>query len=132
MDFSVAPGLTAEKQETVTDANTAIAYGSGGIAVYATPAMIGLMEGAALAAVDPLLPEGFSTVGTNVTVDHLAATPLGLTVTASATLVAVEGRKLVFEVSATDGVDQIGRGRHERFIIDCAKFLAKTAQKKPL
>lgn len=129
MDFNISPGLTAEKQEPVTTANTAIAYGSGGIAVYATPAMIGLMEGAALSAVDPLLPPGFATVGTKVEIAHLAATPLGMTVTATAKLTAVEGRKLTFEISASDDKDVIGSGRHERFIVDCSKFIAKTEEK---
>ncbi len=129
MDFNISPGLSGEKKESVTTANTAVAYGSGGISVYATPAMIGLMEGAALSSVDPLLPPGFSTVGTKLEVDHLAATPLGMTVTATANLTAVEGRKLIFEVIACDEKDVIGKGRHERFIIDCNKFLAKTEEK---
>ncbi|WP_346354823.1 thioesterase family protein [Azotosporobacter soli] len=129
MEFSLSAGLTSEKKELVTTLNTAIAYGSGGLSVYATPAMIGLMEGAALSAVDPLLPSGFATVGTRVEINHLAATPIGMTVSANAELVAVEGRKLIFNVTAFDEKEKIGEGRHERFIIDCAKFSAKTTQK---
>ena len=130
MDFNLTLGLNAEKKEAVTNANTAIAYGSGGLAVYATPAMIGLMEGASLAAVDPRLPSGFATVGIKVEIEHLAATPLGMNITATAELIGIEGRKLIFTVNAHDDKEIIGTGRHERFIIDAAKFTSKTEQKK--
>jgi predicted thioesterase len=87
--------------------------------------MIGLMEGACLSVVDPLLPEGFASVGTQLHVAHLAATPLGRTVTAKAELITVSGKKLVFKVAAFDGRQKIGEGTHERFIVETEKFLAK-------
>ena len=130
MEFNLQPGMTAEKNEQVTDNNTAIKYGSGGVAVYATPAMIGLMEGTCLAAVDPHLPEGMATVGTQLEVKHLAATPVGMTVKATATLTAVVGKKLTFTMEAFDDKEKIGEGTHQRYIIDLAKFLQKAAEKQ--
>ena len=130
MEYNLQPGMTAEKSEQVTDNNTAIKYGSGGVAVYATPAMIGLMEGTCLAAVDPHLPEGMATVGTQLEVKHLAATPVGMTVKATATLTAVAGKKLTFTMEAFDDKEKIGEGTHQRYIIDLAKFLQKAAEKQ--
>lgn len=130
MEYNLQPGMTAEKSEQVTDNNTAIKYGSGGVAVYATPAMIGLMEGTCLAAVDPHLPEGMATVGTQLEVKHLAATPVGMTVKATATLTAVVGKKLTFTMEAFDDKEKIGEGTHQRYIIDLAKFLQKAAEKQ--
>lgn len=130
MDINLKPGIKAEQTELVTDKNTAMAYGSGGVAVYATPAMIGLMEKAALSAVDPLLLEGMATVGTELNVKHLAATPVGMKVTAQAELLQVEGKRLVFKVEAFDEKEKIGEGTHERYIINLAKFLAKCAEKR--
>jgi len=131
MDFDkVQPGLTGEKTETVNDGNTARKYGSGSIDVYATPAMIGLLEGACLAAVDTVLPAGWSTVGTELKVKHSAATPVGMKVRALGELIEVDGRRLVFKVEAFDEAGSIGAGTHERFIIDVEKFRAKAAAKK--
>jgi len=131
MNFSeiLKPGLTAEKHDTVTDDKTAAAFGSGGIAVYATPAMIALMEGAAFSAADAL-PQGWSTVGTELNVRHLSATPLGMKVRARAELLGVDGRALSFKVEAFDEAGKIGEGTHGRFIIEVEKFLAKTESKK--
>lgn len=125
----IKPGLTGEVREKVTENNTARAYGSGGVNVYATPAMIGLMENAALSAVDPLLPEGQATVGIAVSVRHLAATPVGMQVTAKAYLKEVDGRRLVFKVEAFDEKEKIGEGEHERFVINLEKFLDKAMRK---
>ena len=132
MDFStlLKPGIKAEKTETVTDRNTAAAWGSGGITVYATPAMIALMEGAAYSAVQNLLPSGWSTVGTELNVKHIAATTLGLNVNARAELLNIDGRALLFKVEAFDEAGKIGEGTHNRFIIDIDKFLAKIENKK--
>ncbi len=130
MDYNLHAGMTAEKSEQVTDNNTAIKYGSGGVPVYATPAMIGIMEGTCLAAVDPHLPAGMATVGTHLEVKHLAATPVGMTVRAKATLTAVGGKKLSFTIEAFDDKEKIGEGTHQRYIIDLAAFLQKAAQKK--
>ena len=90
MEFDLKVGLTGEVKEMVTPDNTAKKYGSGSIDVYATPAMIGLMEKASLSSVDALLPEGFSTVGIKLDVKHLAATPIGMEVTAKAQLIEVD------------------------------------------
>ena len=125
-DFNLPAGLNGEKSELVTVSNTAKAYGSGSVDVYATPAMIGLMEGACLSVVDPLLPQGFATVGVQLHVAHLAATALEQTVTAKAELITISGRKLVFNVTAFDQRQKIGEGTHERFIVELEKFLAKT------
>ena len=123
------PGLKAEKTITVTESNAASAWGSGGLAVYATPAMIALMENSALSAVAPLLPPGWSTVGTELNIRHLSATPLGMKVSASAELLSVEGRALVFKVEAFDEAGKIGEGTHGRFIVENEKFLEKTKKK---
>lgn len=131
MDFNalLPPGLRAEKTETVTAALTASAWGSGGLQVFATPAMIALMELAARSAVDHLLPEGWSTVGTELNVKHLAATPLGMEVRAGAELLEIEGRRLLFKVEAFDGTDRIGEGTHSRFIVENERFLKKISEK---
>lgn len=129
MDFNLNIGVTGQAKEKVTSENTAKKYGSGSIDVYATPAMIGLMEKAALSAVDPLLPEGFSTVGIMLDVKHMAATPIGMEATAKAELIDVEGKKLKFRVEAYDGKDKIGEGEHERFIVELNKFMARVESK---
>ena len=131
MDFSniLKPGIVAEKTDTVTEGNTASALGSGGLEVYATPAMIALIEAAALAAVASLLPPGWSTVGTELNVKHISASPLGMKVSARAELTAVDGRALSFRVEAFDEAGKIGEGTHGRFIVECEKFLAKIKSK---
>jgi fluoroacetyl-CoA thioesterase len=129
MHVSLVPGLTGVAHTTVTEANTAAAVGSGGIAVFSTPMMIALMENAALQAVQPHLAEGESTVGTVVHIKHMAATPLGMQVRAVARLDAVEGRRLLFTVEAFDEVEKIGEGSHERFVIQVERFLARAGQK---
>lgn len=130
MEFNLQPGMIAEKKELVTEEKLAISYGSGEVAVYATPAMIGLMENAALSCVDKNLPEGWSTVGSYLDVKHIAATPPGLTVTAKAEVVKVDGRRVVFKVEAFDDKDKIGEGTHERFIINLEKFMKKCDEKR--
>jgi predicted thioesterase len=130
MELQLDLGLTGEKKENVTTENTAIKYGSGCVPVYATPAMIGLMEGAAVEAVAAHLPAGMATVGTELNVKHMAATPVGLAVRACARLTQIDGRRLVFHVEAFDDKEQIGSGTHERFVINVEKFLQKAAAKK--
>ena len=95
--------------------------------VFATPSLVGLMESAAMEALRGCLPDGDTTVGTRIDVEHLAATPLGDTVRAEARLVSVDGRRLLFEVEAHDSVRQVGRGRHERMIVARERFLEKLA-----
>ncbi len=123
-------GLVCEISEEVTLNNTASALGSGGIDVYATPAMIALMEKAAMNAVQPAIEEGLSTVGTMVNIKHMAATPVGMTVTAKAELIEVSEKRLLFNVEAFDGKDKIGEGTHERFIISVEKFISRVNSKK--
>lgn len=118
-------GLTGEATTTVVHENTAAAVGAGGVEVFGTPMMIALMENAAWGAVVNELDEGFVTVGTVVNVRHLAATPLGQKVRASAELIEIDRRRLVFRVEAYDEVQKIGEGLHERFIVQLDKFLKK-------
>jgi fluoroacetyl-CoA thioesterase len=125
----LAPDLSGEVVREVTDEITADAMGSGGVRVLGTPAMIMLMEQAALKAVEPYLAEGQTTVGTRLDVRHLAATPVGMRVTVRARLVEVDGRRLTFEVEAEDEREPVGKGRHERFIIDRARFLDRVQNK---
>jgi fluoroacetyl-CoA thioesterase len=98
--------------------------------VLATPIMIMMMENAALNAIKPYLDAGESALGTRVDVCHSAATPIGRSVTANAEVIAVEGRRIEFRIDATDGIDQIGAGVHERVVIDVAKFVERLAQKR--
>lgn len=128
--MALVPGITGEATTTVTPENTAAAVGSGGVDVYATPMMVGLMEMAALRGVQPYLAEGETTVGTVVNVKHLAATPLGMNVRATARLDQVDGRRLLFTVEAFDEKEKIGEGIHERFIVGLQKFLERTEKKK--
>ncbi len=130
MENKLQVGIKGESRTTVTKDNTALAYGSGGVEVFATPAMIALMENAALKSVESVLQPGHSTVGINIQATHVAATPLGMEVSAQSELVQIEGKKLTFKVQAFDEKDKIGEGLHERFIINLEKFMAKTADKK--
>ena len=123
-------GLKGHAETLVTEENTAAAMGSGLLPVFATPAMLALMEKAAASSVQPCLPEGQGTVGTRLSVSHLAATPIGLTVRAESELIAVDRRKLRFSVRAWAGDELIGEGEHERFVIDNARFLEKALAKK--
>ena len=109
----------------VTAENTALALGSGDVPVFATPALVALVEKAAVAAVAGSLDPGETTVGTWLEIAHLAATPVGAAVRAEAELVAVEGRKLTFAVVAHDGRQKIGEGRHQRMRVARDRFLSK-------
>ncbi|GFR35638.1 thioesterase [Thermobrachium celere] len=109
--------------------DSAINYASGGVDVYSTPAMIGLMECAAKECLDEFLDEGYSTVGISLNIKHLAATPIGMKVRAEAEIVAVEGKKVVFKVEAFDEVEKIGEGIHERYIVDINKFISRVKNK---
>ncbi|MDR3300918.1 MAG: thioesterase family protein [Spirochaetaceae bacterium] len=122
-------GLGAEVSELVTGKNTAVALGSGTLDVYATPAMVALMEKASLTAVAAALPEGCSTVGALINIKHSSASPLGAGIRAEAVLREVDGKRLVFDVRAFDGDGPIGEGVHERFIINNEKFMSKANAK---
>lgn len=121
----IEAGLTHTSTLTVGPGLTAQALGSGDMAVLATPAMLALMENAAMLAVAPELPEGSTTVGGHIASSHLKPSPLGARVAATATLEKAEGRKLYFKVEARQGEDVIGEGTHLRFIVDRERFLSK-------
>jgi predicted thioesterase len=126
----IRPGLFAERTTIVVDALLATHLGSGSLAVYATPAMIALMESAAVAAIDPLLPEGQASVGIALEVKHLAATPPGQQVRARAEVLAVEGRKVTFQVQTWDEQEIIGEGTHTRYVVDTARFVERVQSKR--
>lgn len=123
-------GLKGKSETVVTHENTAKKLGSGTLDVFATPAMVALMEEAAWKCVADELEPGMGTVGTMMQIKHVAATPLGMRVTAECELTEVDGRRLVFNVQAMDEAGMIGTGTHERFIIAEEKFMAKTESKK--
>ncbi len=118
-------GLQHTSQLTVTDAVTAITMGSGDMPVLATPAMMALMENAAMLAVADHLPEGSTTVGGHISASHLKPTKLGDTVTATATVTHVEGKKIEFKVEARCGDTLLGEGTHLRFIVDRERFMRR-------
>jgi fluoroacetyl-CoA thioesterase len=125
----LTPGIFAELEQSVTPADTASKWGSGLVPVFSTPALVGLMESAAVRCLQGYLAPGQTTVGGHIDVHHLAATPVGMKVRARAELTIIEGRKLSFKIQAWDAVELIGEAVHERFVIDEAKFLAKVRAK---
>lgn len=129
MEFNLSIGLSAMETQRVTANTTARHYGSGLVDVFATPAMIAMMEKAAMSAVQPKLPEGYNTVGVEVSVTHTKATPKGMKVKSEATLKEVNGNKLLFEVVAWDEEGIIGKGTHRRSIIETEKFMNRIKSK---
>ncbi len=125
----LAEGIKGTQKVVVTTELTAEKMGSGLLPVYATPCMIALIEGTACDSVADRLEEGQATVGTHLDIEHLAATPIGMTVTCTTELVEVDRKKLVFDVAVYDETGLVGRGRHERFIIDSARFMQKALEK---
>lgn len=121
----LAAGLSASSATVVVSENTAAAMGSGDLAVFATPAMIALMENAAMRAVADALPDGATTVGAEMNVTHIKPSGLGMEITAMAELAEVDGRKLTFHVEARDASGMIGEGTHVRYVVDRARFLMK-------
>lgn len=126
---NITIGTKGTLETTVTADKTARHLGSGGIDVFATPAMVALMEGAAVAAIDPLLPDGQSSVGIDISVKHLAATPLGKNVRAEAEVTGIDRRKVMFTVRAWDEHELIGEGEHTRFVIDLDRYVERLKQK---
>lgn len=122
-------GATATATTIVTEQNTAKTMKSGTLDVFATPAMCALMEEAAQTAVAASLEPGQGTVGIQLAISHVAASPVGSTITATATVTAVEGRKITFSLTASDSTENIGAGTHERFIITDNKFMEKVSRK---
>ncbi len=125
MDMQIEPGVKGREVLTVKPEDTASNFGSGLVEVYATPAMVALMEKTCLNSVLSFLPEGCGTVGTKVNISHAKATPVGMQVICESELVEVDRRRLVFNLVARDEEGEIGRGTHERFVIDTEKFMAK-------
>ncbi|RLP87026.1 MULTISPECIES: thioesterase family protein [unclassified Micromonospora] len=123
-----APGLTAQVELTVTDADTAQAVGSGDVPVLGTPRVLALAEAATVAATATTMPSGSTTVGTRVELEHLAPTVVGRTVRAQALLAAVDGRRLSFEVTVTEGDETVARGRVERILVDRQRFVDRAGR----
>jgi fluoroacetyl-CoA thioesterase len=126
MEFpEFAPGLSAKLELTVTDADTAQAVGSGDVPVLGTPRVLALAEAATVAATARQIPGGVTTVGTRAEVEHRAPTPLGRTVTATATLTKVDGRKLTFDIVVRDGEQVVAEVRVERVLLDRQRFIER-------
>ena len=128
--MAISVGLKHTIHTPVKQSNTAKTMGSGTLDVFATPAMTAIMEEAAWRAVAPELEPGQSTVGIQMNVSHLDATPVGMKVRAEARVIEVEGRKVTFSVMAFDEKGLIGEGRHERFVVTDEKFMKKCADKR--
>ena len=127
MDIKV--GMTAQVETIVEKEDTAQLVGSGDLLVYATPCMVALMEGAACEAIAEGLSEGETSVGTELNIQHISATPVGLEVYAKAEVTAVEGKVITFQVEAFDEAGAIGKGTHKRVVINSQRFLEKTYTK---
>ncbi len=127
MDITV--GMKAQVEALVEKEDTAEVVGSGSLLVYATPCMVALMEGAACEAIADALGEGETTVGIELNIKHLAATPVGLEVRAEAEVTAVDGKIITFQVRAFDEAGEIGNGTHKRAIVNAQRFLDKTYTK---
>ena len=127
--MEITIGMKGEVSTLVEREDTAAQVGSGNLLVYATPCMAALMEGAACEAIAQALPEGQTTVGTLLSIEHLSATPVGLEVRAEAEVTAVEGKRITFSLRAFDEAGEIGRAVHERFIIKTERFLEKCYDK---
>src|SRR5262245_5263251 len=126
---SIQPGAQGSAQIVVGEEHTAPRVGSGKVHVLATPVMINLIEAAALAAIEPLLPAGHQSLGTRLDVRHIAATPVGMKVFAKAVVESVSGRTFTFRVEARDEKELIGDGSHERVVVNVAKFDARVQRK---
>ena len=127
--MEIKVGLKAEVSTVVEREDTALEVGSGRLLVYATPCMVALMEGAACEAIADCLPDTKTSVGTELNIKHLSATPVGLEVRAEAEVTAVEGNTITFQVTAYDEAGKIGEGPHKRVVISTQKFLDKVYDK---
>lgn len=125
-------GLIGKEQIIVSHSNCALTVGSGSLEVFATPSMIALMEGAAANSVKAHLEPGKTTVGVSIDAKHVSATPLGMTVFCESELIEVDGKRLVFKITAYDKCGVIGTANHERMIIDAKRFMEKTTAKKEI
>lgn len=127
--MEITVGMKGEVSTIVEREDTAQEVGSGSLLVYATPCMVALMEGAACEALNEVLPEEKTSVGIELSISHLSATPVGLEVRAEAEVIAVEGSVVTFQVTAYDEVSKIGEGTHKRAVIATQRFLDKTYSK---
>lgn len=127
--MEITVGMKGEAATLVEREDTAAVVGSGSLLVYATPCMVALMEGAACEAIGTALPEDKTSVGIELAISHLSATPVGLEVRAEAEVTAVEGSIITFQVTAYDEAGKIGEGTHKRAVISTQKFLDKTYTK---
>lgn len=127
--MEITPGMTAQVQTSVERDDTAASVGSGSLLVYATPCMVALMEGAACEAISQALPEDKTTVGIELNISHVSATPVGMDVHAVAEVTAVEGNIISFSVTAFDESGKIGEGTHKRAIVPTQRFLEKAYAK---
>ena len=127
--MEITVGMKAEVCTLAEREDTAKEVGSGDLLVYATPCMVALMEGAACEAIADALPDTQTTVGTMLNIEHVSATPVGLEVRAEAEVTAVEGKVITFRVTAYDEAGEIGRGSHQRIIVNSQKFLEKAYNK---
>ena len=125
----ILPGLTGTAEIVVGPEHTAPFVGSGRIAVLATPVMINVIEAAALAAVEHLLPAGHQSLGIRLDISHTAATPIGLRVVATAEVTRIEGRTITFRVTARDEFEQIGGGSHQRVVVSVSRFDERVQRK---
>ncbi len=127
--MEITVGMKGEAFTQVEREDTAAEVGSGSLLVYATPCMVALMEGAACEAIADAIAEGQTSVGTELNIRHVSATPVGLEVRAEAVVTAVEGRVITFDVKAYDEAGLIGEGTHKRSVISAQKFLERTYAK---
>ena len=127
--MEITVGMKGEAFTEVERVDTALEVGSGSLLVYATPCMVALMEGAACEAIAPAIPDEQTTVGIELNIQHMAATPVGHEVRAEAVVTAVEGKIITFELHAFDEAGEIGKGTHKRCIVNSQKFLDKTYAK---
>jgi predicted thioesterase len=126
MEFNLDQGTSLVKELIVTENETAIAIGSGDLEVYATPAMIALMENVAKNLVIDGLPHGYTTVGIDMSIKHIKSSPIGANITCKATLIKIDGKKLFFDVEASDDKGIIGKGSHIRYIVNSKDFMERT------
>ncbi len=127
--MQIAVGMTGQADTYVEREDTAFEVGSGSLLVYATPCMVALMEGAACDAIADALPEGKTSVGTQLSISHISATPVGHQVRADAEIIEVEGNTITFKVQAYDETGVIGEGTHKRVVVSTQRFLEKTYAK---
>lgn len=132
IEFNLKKGLKGVAQTVVTEENSAERFAKPMVPSFATPMLVSLMDLAAINSVKDYLPEGYISVATKISITHLNATPLGMTVTAEASLIDIFQNRLTFEVSAFDEIEKIGEGTVERYIIDLEKFTKKMLARKKL